>query len=56
MQIEEIKKLTLSQVENFWREGVISELSAQEYVNLWNAGPHFCTVKIMDGGFRMSVK
>ena len=41
MTIEDLKTKTLAQVSNLLGQGLITAELAQEYVDLWNKGPHF---------------
>ena len=38
---------TLNEVDRLWAQGKITRPEVKEYVEKWNAGPHFSTAKVM---------
>ena len=50
--IEDLKNLSLDQVSEMYRNGTISEALTEEYIELWNRGPHFTKAQLSDGVIR----
>ena len=49
MDREEIAKLTLDQVSKAYADGRITREQAEEFVRLWNLGPHFTQAVVGNG-------
>lgn len=43
---------TLEQVSDMYRNGMISAELAEEYIELWNRGPHLTRAQLSDGFIR----
>ena len=56
MTIDDLKKLSLNQVEEQYRYGTISESLTLEYIGIWNRGPHLTDAYLMDGFIRQRDK
>ena len=52
LTIKDLKDLSLNQVNNLFRQGAISAVLAEEYIELWNRGPHFTKAQLTDGVIR----
>ena len=55
MTINDLKKLSLNAVSDLYRNGLISTELCEEYIKLWNQGPHFTKAQLSDGIIRNSL-
>ena len=51
-QIMQYTDPTLEQVSDMYRNGMISAELAEEYIELWNRGPHLTRAQLSDGFIR----
>ena len=56
MTIDDLKTLSLAQVERGYRYGSISEELTVEYCDLWSRGPHLTEAFLADGFIRQRDK
>ena len=50
--VDDLKTYSLNQVSELYQEGVISAALTEEYIELWNRGPHFTKAQLSDGVIR----
>ena len=50
--IDDLKDLSLKSVSDLYRNGLISAELTEEYIELWNRGPHFTKAQLCDGVIR----
>lgn len=55
-RMQDILRLTLEEADRRFQAGTIREVDALRFVEVWNAGPHFCKAEVRDGTIRLELK
>lgn len=51
-KIREFPHLNINEMENYYRNGLVSEEETIAYLCKWNQGPHFTQAVLTDGSIR----